>query len=277
MAADDNPTVEVGRPDLGPLPEAQPKRRRKRRGWLIAIVVIIVLLGIAWIVGEAVARNYAENFVRDKVVSSLKLKAGTPVGVTIGPGSLLAQAITGGIDSVKISVDDYAVKEVSGDLDIAMTEIPLDQNAPLDTLRVTYTIPKSEVAGLTAYVSGAENAEVELLDDALSISSEFQLFGIAIPVGVEVAPLVVDGEVGFETKTISLNNNVISVAELKEGPFAGLADSVLANQTFCVASSLPKALSVNDVDVNPKRIVLSLEGDGVALGSKEFSQMGECK
>lgn len=274
MATDDTPTTQLGSVDSPP--PAAKKPRRKGRGVFIALVIIVVLLGIAWIVGEFVARNFAERFVHDKVVAALELPASTDVAVTIGPGSLLAQALTGGIDSVTIGVDDYEVNDIAGDLRIAMTEIPLDQNAPLDTMRVTYTIPESEVAALGSYVSGAENAEIELLDDRIAISSEIELFGIGIPVGAEVAPIVVDGQVGFEPQTISVNGNELSIEELNNSPFAGLSQSVLQSRTFCVASSLPQALTVTDIVVSPERVTLTLEGDGVALGSKEFSKLGSC-
>jgi len=66
------------------------------------------------------------------------------------------------------------------------------------------------------------------------------------------------------------------VAALNDGPFGGLADSLLASRTFCVSSSLPEALTVTDVEVARSALIVSLEADGAALGGSEFSRMGSC-
>ena len=80
---------------------ARPKRRRL--GWLIALVIVVVVGVGLWIAGDTFARSYAEQYVRGQIIEIFELPADTPLDVTIGPGSLIAQAIGGKIDSVTVA------------------------------------------------------------------------------------------------------------------------------------------------------------------------------
>jgi len=287
--ADDTPTTDLGHFEVIPAgevgsaePETEPaanKPKKKRRGWigwLIALVIIAVLVVVAWIVGDNLARSYAEQYVREQVQQVFGLEASKEVDVVIGPGSLIAQGITGSIDSVDVAVDDVTLGPIAGDIDIAMTGIPLSADGAVRTLRVTASVPEGELAGLASNVTAADVKSISLVEDRVAIESEFALFGFSIPVGVELTPVVTDGEIGFEPSVITLNGNEISVAALNDGPFAGLAGTLLSTQSFCVSSYLPQALTVTDVHVDGSALLIDLEADGAALGGSEFTSMGTC-
>jgi hypothetical protein len=285
--ADDTPTTDLGHFEVIPAgevdavePETEPVAAKKKRrgwiGWLVALVIIAVLVVVAWIVGDNLARSYAEQYVREQVQQVFGLEASKEVDVVIGPGSLIAQGITGSIDSVDVAVDDVTLGPISGDIDIAMTGIPLSADGAVRTLRVTASVPEGELAGLASNVTAADVKSISLVEDRVAIESEFAIFGFAIPVGVELTPVVTDGEIGFEPSVITLNGNEISVAALNDGPFAGLAGTLLSTQSFCVSSYLPQALTVTDVHVEGTALLIDLEADGAALGGTEFSSMGTC-
>ena len=67
-------------------------------------------------------------------------------------------------------------------------------------------------------------------------------------------------------------------ADLRASPeFAGIAGQFLQSQDFCVASSLPKALTITDVDVVGSNLVIAINGDGTALSGPGLSELGVCK
>ncbi|TBN56301.1 DUF2993 domain-containing protein [Glaciihabitans arcticus] len=272
--------------ELGELPIVRegdvltvPKKEKKRRrglGWLIALGVVIVLGVVGWIVGDIVARDFAQNFVREKVTEVFNLEPGADMDVTIGPGSLLAQALTGSIDSVDVSVPDVSFGAISGDLDLALTGIPLDTALPVDTMRVALAVPEANLSALSSYLSGAELTDISLVEDRVAIATEFQVFGFAVPVGVELLPAVVNGEIAFDPSVITVNGADISVEALREGPFAGIARDLLGQRSFCVGEYLPAALTLTDVDVVSGSLVVKLSGDGAALGGAGLSEVGTC-
>jgi len=282
MADDDlAKTVELGElpvvrdGDVITVPKKQ-KKRRRGLGWLIALGVIIVIVVVGWIVGDIVARDFAERFVREKVTEIFQLDADATMDVEIGPGSLLAQALTGSIDSVDVAVDDVSFGAISGDLDLSLSGIPLDTSLPVEKMRVKLAVPEANLAGLSSYLSGAELTDISLVEDRVAIATEFQVFGFDVPVGVELVPAVVDGEIAFDPSVITVNGADISVDALREGPFASIARDLLGQRSFCVGEYLPAALTLTDVDVLSKQLVVKLSGDGAALGGTGLSTMGTC-
>ena len=268
------PVVRDG--DVLTVPKKEKRKRRRGLGWLIALGVIIVIVVVGWIVGDIVARDFAERFVREKVTEIFQLDADATMDVEIGPGSLLAQAITGSIDSVDVAVDDVSFGAISGDLDLSLSGIPLDSSLPVEKMRVQLAVPEANLAGLSSYLSGAKLTDISLVEDRVAIATEFQVFGFDVPVGVELLPAVVDGEIAFDPSVITVNGADISVDALREGPFAGIARDLLGQRSFCVGEYLPAALTLTDVDVLSKRLVVKLSGDGAALGGTGLSTMGTC-
>lgn len=279
--SDQNPTD-----DLGHIPayrdgdvitvDAPPRKRRRWLGWVIALGVIAVLGVVGWIVGDVVARDYADRYVREQVIRVFDLEPNAKMDVEIGPGSLIAQAIGGSIDSVDVTVPDVSLGEISGDVSIAITKIPLEATRPVGTMRVELAVPEANLDGLRSYLSGVDVTSIGLVENRVAIATELELFGFPIPVEVELTPESTNGEIGFTPSIITVNGAQISVPDLLGGPLAGIAGNVLSTQSFCVAEYLPKALTVTSVDVVGKNLVVALEGDDEALGGPAFSTMGTC-
>jgi hypothetical protein len=96
-------------------------------------------------------------------------------------------------------------------------------------------------------------------------------------VAVDLKPSAKDGGINFDPQNIVLGDQQISVDDLRSNPQLGfLADSLLASRDFCVASFLPRDLTVDKVDVVGTNLVVSINGDGAALGGPGLSTMGTC-
>jgi hypothetical protein len=258
-------------------PPKRPKRRKRRGlGWLIALLIVVVLGVGLWIAGDTFARSYAEQFVRGQIIEIFELPADTPLDVTIGPGSLIAQAIGGKIDSVNVAGDGLSFGGIAGDVVIDATGIPLDSAQPLDTLRVTLTAGEEELQALSNNLSGMDLQSIELLDSSIAIGTEYTFFTFTVPIGVELEPAVVDGQLSFQPTAITVNGSEISVADLTAGPLGGIAGPLLGAQSFCVSEFLPQAINLTDARITGGELIIELSADGEALGGDSMSTMGTC-
>jgi len=272
------PTLELPRTQDGAAvaTPATPRKRHRLRNWLIALVAVVLVIVIAWIVGDLVARDYAKSYVRDQIISTFDLPADQPMDVEIGPGSLILQAIQGSIDSVDVDIPKVALGDIEGDVTLALTGIPLSATEPVDTLRVKLAVDEANVQNLSGYLSDADNITIALQKDEVEIGTTFTIFSLKVPVSVGLVPSAVDGAVAFEPTEFTVNDASVSLADLKSGPLAGVAGGLLSSQTYCIAEYLPMAITLTDVTVTDTDLVLSASGDGAALGGPEMTTLGTC-
>lgn len=264
----------IAEPTAAPEP---PKKKHRLRNWLIALGIVAVLVVIAWIVGDIIARDYAKSFIRETVTTSFELEPDAPMDIEIGPGSLIAQAIGGSIDSVDVSIPDMPLGDLTGDLTLALTGIPLTAEAPVDTLRVGVSIDEAEVGKLASYLSDADLTTIELENNEIVLATKFSLFGTDIPLSLSIVPSAVDGAISFAPRTFTVNDAEISLDDVRDGPLGGIASGLLDSGTFCVDEYLPKAITLTDVAVTDTTLELSAEGDGTPLGSADLSTFGTCE
>lgn len=257
-----------------------PKPKRKRWPWILAIVIVGVvgILVGAFFIADAIARDYATGYVKQQIIKVLGLTADTPVDVKLGAGSIILQALGGSINSVDVSADQLTFGQLTGDATIHAEKIPLDGNLPVQQLGITMTISEQHVRTLAGSLSGLDLKSIDLADGVIKVASEFNIFNIiVIPVAVDLAPGATDGGITFDPVTVYLGEDPISVADLRNNPeFSALAGDLLRTQTVCVANSLPKALTLDDVKVVGTDLVVSVNGDGVALSDPGLSTMGTC-
>ncbi len=216
--------------------------------------------------------------MKERIIQVLALPADTPIDVTLGEGSIILQALAGAINEVDVTADDLTFGQLTGDATIHATKVPLDGSVPVDQLRISMTITEEHVRDLAGSLSGLELASIELEDEVIKIGSEFNLFNIiVIPVAVDLSPGASDGGITFDPVTVYLGEDPISVADLRDSPeFSALAGDLLRTQTVCVANSLPQALTVDGVEVVGSTLVVSVNGDGVALADPRLGTMGTC-
>jgi hypothetical protein len=262
-------------------PPRQPPVRRKRRrwiGWVVASVILLGLLVVAFLVADNYARSYAQEYVRERIIEVLDLEPDAAVTVDLGAGSVLFQALSGSIDSVTVGLDELTFGDVTGEATLEARGVPLDEAQPVEKLDATVTITEENVRELAAFLSGTELNSIELEDGIIAIGTEFSIFGlVVIPVGMDLLPSVVDGGIRFEPQSVTLGDEAISVAELRDNPqLSGLASQFLASRDYCVAEFLPEAFVIDDVDVVGSNLVVSINGDGVALSGQGLSTMGSC-
>ena len=269
-------------PSQAPVMEVPPEKpaKRRRRWWmgaLIALVITVILLLIAFFVGDALARQYATGLVREKIVAALKLDPTAAVDVNLGDGSILLQAVAGSLDDLRVHIPEFVLGEVTGEAEITATGVPIDTSKPLGTMGIEVTVDEANVQKLSGYLSGVDLTSIELRDKVIRIGTNIDVLLTNIPVAVDLAPSATDGGISFEPVTVLLGDQQVSVADLRAIPgISGIVGNLLGSRTVCVASYLPQGLTVEDVTVVGTDLVVSINGDGVALGGAGFSQQGTC-
>jgi hypothetical protein len=270
-----NPTVELVVDSESKRAAAKPKRPRLIWGIIGGVVIIILIVGVVLV--ETVGRSVATQLVRDKIVASLGLESNDGVAVDLGSGSLIVQALTGGVDVVTVDIDSFEVNGITSSARLVATEVPLNQSKPLETLAIDVTMPGNQIDKLAGSLSGLELDSIELNGSAIRVSTVFELLFIRIPVAVDLLPVAAGDAIAFEPQSVLLGDEEISVADLRENRlFSGLAGSLLDSREFCVASSLPTALSIDEVEVQGTDLVIRLSADGIPLDDATWKEYGTC-
>ena len=252
---------------------APPRRRRRWIGWLIALVILVALGIAAWFIGDRIARDYAESVVRDQLL--LAFPSSDPV-VTIGPGSVLAQALAGSLDTIHVDLGPTDLGGVTGDVSLDAEGVPLDVTKPITTLAIDVAIGEAEAQQLISGLDGLENATLSLTGDEISLDSSFTVFTATIPLGISFTPAAADGAIELTPSAVSVNGAELSLTELASGPFGGVVSAIVKPQTVCVAEYLPVVLRLTDAAVSDGRLLLSIDGSGVVLDGDELETLGTC-
>jgi len=272
----------ASRPD--PVPDATvapaSPAKKKRRGWLIALIVVAVLLVlgfVAFFVADAYAKDYAKGYVRDRIVAVLGLPDDAEVEVDLGGGSIILQALAGRISTVDVEVPHLEFGALVGSADLHAEGVPLDESAPVEVLRVDFAVDETDVSALADNLSGLELTSVELEEPEIVVASSFALFGFELPIGMAILPSAAEGDLVFSPTRITLGDDEYTAAEVMENPFfAVLAGPLLQQQSACIADQLPVAFELTDAKVTGEELVLTIRGDGAALGGPGLSTPGSC-
>ncbi|EAR25073.1 hypothetical protein A20C1_00756 [marine actinobacterium PHSC20C1] len=255
-----------------------PKRRRsgRNRWWMVGgIIAVVLIVGVVLV--ETVGRAAAETLVGDEIATSLGINTSEGVTVDLGSGSLVLQVLTGGIDVVTVDLDRVEVNGLEASAHVVATEVPLLPSSALQTFSMEVAIPSEEVNKLAGTLSGLELDSIELHEPAIRVSTVFQLLFIRIPVALDLLPVAAGDSVAFEPQTVLLGDEQLSVADLRANPLvSGLAGSLLSSQKFCVASSMPAALTIDSVAVEGSDLMIELSADDIALGDDQWKHYGTC-
>lgn len=258
----------------GPAPAAPPKRRRRGRAFGI-LGGVVVLLVVAAVVLDGAARAFAANLIETKVRTSLSLPASTPVHVTVGGVSVLAQLAAGTLQRVDVTIDALPVGDLTGNATLTATAIPIDTSRPIGGVRLSFSADEAQVKKLLASYGSAPVSSVTLTNGAVNVGTAFSLLGTTLPIGIALAPSAVDGELALTPKTVTVNGATLTPADLRDS-FGSIADAVLATRTVCVAQYLPKALRLDAVSVRGASVELAIVGTAIVLDDSLLTTKGTC-
>jgi hypothetical protein len=259
------------------VPHPAPRKRRRGVIALVVVLIVLVLLVVAFFVGDAVAKQYATAYVRDRVATALELKSTKSVHVDLGSGSLIFQALGGRIDDVRVTVDPLTVEGLTGSAVLVAHGVPLDSNTPVTRLSVAVTAPVSTISSKLGSIPELKNlgATVSISGKHVLIGGKLSLFGQSIPLGLSLTPGVSSGRPTFAIDAITIGKNQIPASQL-DTVLPGFSDLVKSGQSFCIASALPKDFVLTGMSVHDKALTYTFTGDGVKLNEASLSKKGTC-
>jgi hypothetical protein len=250
--------------------------RRRLRVWLIVLAILLVLLVVAVVVGERLARDYAVGVVRDKVAGALSIADSNDVGVRFGEGIFLLQAARGSIDELNLDIDSVDLGTLSGSATAVAHGVPIDGVSPVGDVTIDFTIPEEKLTALASTFTAGVVDNIGIDAGAISLETSLDLLAFSVPVSLGFLPSAANGEIVFTPDSIDLNGATVTADELRDGPFGGVAEPLLAPRPFCVASALPQALTLDDAQVGASGFVLTLGGTDVSLAADDLAVKGSC-
>lgn len=251
--------------------------RRKRRVWPWVLGAFLVVVAGALVAVDVLARGFAEDLIASQAADVLDVPADTQIDVRIGGGSVLLQAISGGLEHVEVRVGDYPVGPLVGDLTLTAEGVPFDLQQPTRSITVRLDVPESSLAAISGSLSGVPIESVTLESPEVVAHGSLSLFGMTLPLGLGLTPGAVDGALAFTPTSARIGDSTIEAAALASDPVWGaLAGSVLQQQTVCIADQLPAALTMTTVVVEGDVLRIEFDGSGQALDGGGFTTRGTC-
>ena len=269
------PVAPVAEPEV--LVVAAPKRRR-RWPWVLGgiLVVLAILLTIAFFIADAYAKDYARDYIKQRIVAVLGIEDASQVKVDVGSGSVLLQALAGKLNEVDIDAGTVTFGTLTGDATVHAQGVPLDANAATEKLDVTFSVAEDQIIGIVGTnLSSLPIDSITLEAPEIVVKATVPVFIFQIPVGMGLEPSAEDGQIVLTPAHIQLFDEEYTADQASEqlGDFAA---QLLAKQRICVNESLPVALTIVDVDVVKKDLIVKINGDGVVLGGTDLSTPGTC-
>lgn len=260
-----------------PLQEPVAKKKRRRWPWVLGgiLILLAILITIAFFVADAYAKDYARQYIKDRIVAVLGIEPGTPVSVDIGDGSVLLQALGGQLDQVDVAVEEVSFGILKGAATVHAEGVPLDQSAAVETLDISFAVSEADVGALAGNLSGLSLESIVLEEPEIVASTTLSFFGFQIPVGMGIEPSADEGQIVFTPTSIRLGDDSYTAVELQSA-FGSIAGQLLQQQSYCVAENIPAALTIVDVDVVKKDLVVKIDGAGATLGGTDLSTPGTC-
>jgi hypothetical protein len=272
-------TTEVVEPVEAPAESVvlRPRKKRRRWPWVLGGIVVVVgiLLTIAFFVAEGFAKDYARDYIKERIMLVLGIADENAVTVDIGDGSVLLQALVGKLNQIDVTAELVTFGILKGAATVHAEGVPLDQAAPVEALEITFAVAEGDVGALAGNLSGAQLQSIVLEEPEIVASTTFNIFGFQIPVGMGIEPSADNGQIVFTPTSIRLGDENYTAESLR-ATFGGFAEQLLQQQSFCVAENLPGALTIVDVDVVEKSLIVKIDGDGAALGGSDLSTPGTC-
>lgn len=256
-----------------PAPSAR-KRPKKRTIIVTVLASLAVVVAALWAV-DAWARQQLADYVTDKVQEVLSLESDEPVDVEIAGVSVIAQVLTGSLEQVDVGVDDVAIGDFTGGVELRAQGIPVDLSKPVDSVQIEFTVSEKSIQKIAHLLSATAIDSVELVDSEIQFASQFSVFGFPIDVGVGIEPFAEEGQIGFTPTSISVNGVTTSSSALSE-QYGSFAATLLQTRSICVARWLPAALTVDDVEVRGDDLVITIGADRAILDEAALRSLGSC-
>lgn len=250
---------------------AKPARRGRP---MLVLVVILVIVAVLAVVAELVARQIVPSTIRATVVEQLQLPEDHPVDVQVD-GILVPQLIAGTLADVRLASQDVTVGDFSGDVTAQLEGVPVraDRAAAGGTAEVRMTT--EQLRSLLTTIDGFPAETIELAAPNVSASTEVELLGATIPLGLVLEPRAAEGDLVLSPVEGNVAEATVTADQLRE-QFGSLLDPLLQDRSVCIAGSLPAALTLDSIEVADTELVAGFAIDGGIIHDPALQANGAC-
>jgi hypothetical protein len=254
---------------------ARAPRRRGRAGrWLLALVVLVVLLAGAAVAAEFLARHLVADGVRTLLVSEFDVPADTEIDVRT-EGLVVPQLVAGRLDELDVSSPDLRIGTLSGAVDVHVSDVPIRGDAAAGPGAGDIALDEAQLRDLLGLIDGFPAETVGIDAPAVTVSTDVSLFGATVPVGVGLLPGAADGSLTLTPDTFQVGDVDLTADALRQ-QFGSVADAVLREWDICIADQLPRALTLDAIEVVGDRVHASFTIDGAVVVDADLQQPGTC-
>lgn len=252
-----------------------------RTGRIITwVVVLAVLAGVGTavvLVSDGYVRDAATGVVRSAVSGALGLDADADVEIDVGDGLLIAQALTGRVDEVTATVEEFALAgQGAASLELRVVGIPIPPTGPVESVTSLVSFSEPQLLAMQAAITGATLTDLEFTGGAVNVTSAVDVGGTIVPLVIGLVPSVSEGSVVFTPSNVRFGETTDLAVNLLAGPSGPLLAPLLAPRSLCVAALLPAALTVESAEVTDSALVISAAGSDVRLTESAFTTKGAC-
>ncbi len=221
-----------------------PRRRRRGRGW-IALFVTLVVLAVLFVVGDQVARAYAQNMIAARLQSSSGLSA--KPSVTIAGFPFLTQLAAHDIRTIDISASDIQ----AGKLDIS-------------SIRATATgvhLNSGFSSATIDSISGTALVTFASLENAAGVQ------GVTITADPAGGPNAANVDLGPLTATADVVQTGPSQITVRMAGLSGIAAALIGSLPGYTINipALPAGLQVKGVSVSSQGVVIKVAAQDTTL------------
>lgn len=239
-----------------------------RRSVAITLIVFGVVVVAGGVIADNSARAFAENLIATGVKTSLPSEVAGDVNVSVGGLSFISQYLSGKLDEVTITSRDLQLSGVPVTASILAKGVPTDLGQPVDAIDATVTL--SEAAVNAAAVPGA--GSLTLLDGSVGYAGTLNVLGVSLNYMVRAAAAPSPGNVIMLTPqevTLAPEGGSLDLT----GVLAGVKDTTVP---LCLASYLPKSLTISGVAVTAGAADIVISGRNIVLSPAILSTRGTC-
>lgn len=244
-------------------------RRRFRRLWIVLLVVLAVLAALAVAIDLA-SRPFAEQYVEDRIESSLPEGVQGNVDVQIGGLSVIAQYLSGRFDEVDLASTALTVGGIPLQADVHLEGVPVDQTRPIRSVSGKVLLDEEDLDALIA--AQGNPGHVRLTGGNVEYTGTTQILGLVdVDYLVITRPELSGGRLQLSPLKARLGNGAIDIditALLPVVAPGGLS--------ICLAENLPDTLAVDSLVVGNGAVAARFSGRSVLVTEEGLARRGAC-
>lgn len=242
--------------------------RRRIIHMVIAVVTVLGVLG-ASVGADAVTRAEMASIAQVEIAHGLSGPQGTVdpdhVEAEVHGTSAILQLLLGTIEHISVRVPDVVVGEATAELHAEMYDVPTNQVQPVGRMYAYLQFDEAAVEALAQQFISTPVTSVDLEPPYVQVSTTVRtVAGEELQVSIDIDPNVRNGEIVLVPASFRLEGVHLDPEQFQRA--TGIdPSSFLDTGGFCVESSIPESMTVDDFRVSNGVVVIVLGAEQLTV------------